>query len=144
MAQGDTPVTPQARRWAKTDLRLKEKLAAMATDANAKLAVAELARRTGVGRNVIYTHHASVLTELRRLRSERAKDVRAKGHGDRQNASVQQMHAKCVEAATQNAVLLRRALDAEARAERAEMRNAQLVKEVARLSKPHPIRDADS
>lgn len=58
MAEQDTPVTPQARRWAKTDLRLKEQLAVMATDANAKLAVAELARRTGVGRNVIYTHHA--------------------------------------------------------------------------------------
>lgn len=144
MAEGDTSTTPQVRRWTKTDLRLKDLVAAMAADADAKLAVAELARRAGVGRNVIYTHHASVLVELRRHRAERLRAARGDGREPRKRASVREMHGKVVEAATQNAVLLRRALEAEARAERAELRNVQLVKELTRLSQPRPIRDADS
>src|SRR3546814_3353633 len=64
--------SPQARRQAKTDARLREALAGLAGNPSAEPTVAALARAAGVGRNIIYTHHAGVLDGLRALQSQRA------------------------------------------------------------------------
>src|SRR3546814_2899095 len=64
--------SPQARRRAKTDARLREALAGLAGNPSAEPTVAALARAAGVGRNIIYTHHAGVLDGLRALQSQRA------------------------------------------------------------------------
>ena len=63
--------TPQARRRANTNARLREALGALAKDPSAAPTVAGLARAAGVGRNIIYTHHADVLDALRELQSQR-------------------------------------------------------------------------
>ena len=63
--------TPQARRRANTDTRLREALGVLAKDPSTAPTVAGLARAAGVGRNIIYTHHAGVLGALRELQSQR-------------------------------------------------------------------------
>ncbi|WP_056769155.1 hypothetical protein [Novosphingobium sp. Leaf2] len=133
--------TPQGRRWGKTDARLREALGAFANDPSTAPTVAALARAAGVGRNIIYTHHAGVLDALRKLQAQRAKDTeRIAGETDRTRTALRDAEGCNVALATHNASLLKRALEAEQRAERLELRNAQLVQELDRIRRPIPIR----
>ncbi|WP_083274934.1 MULTISPECIES: hypothetical protein [Sphingomonadaceae] len=133
--------TPQARRWAKTDARLREALSAFASEPSTAPTVAALARAAGVGRNIIYTHHAGVLATLRGLQAQRAKDTeRIAGQTDRARTALRDAEDRNVALATHNASLLKRAVEAEQRAERLERRNAQLVQELDRIRRPVPIR----
>lgn len=76
--------TPQARRRANTDARLREALGVLANNASTAPTVAGLARAAGVGRNIIYTHHAGVLDALRELQSQREGAAEtAAGEADR-------------------------------------------------------------
>ncbi|WP_069336330.1 hypothetical protein [Sphingobium yanoikuyae] len=133
--------TPQARRRANTNARLREALGALAKDPSAAPTVAGLARAAGVGRNIIYTHHADVLNALRELQSQREGATEmAAGDADRTRSALRHVEAKNIALATHNASLLKRALEAEQRAERLERRNAQLVQELDRIRLPVPIR----
>jgi hypothetical protein len=76
MASEPDVSTPQARRWAKTDARLREALGAFANDPSTAPTVAALARAARVGRNIIYTHHAGVLATLRGLQAKRIAHAR--------------------------------------------------------------------
>ncbi|MFD1104324.1 hypothetical protein [Sphingobium olei] len=135
------PSTPQARRRANTDARLREALGVLAKDPSATLTVAGLARAAGVGRNIIYTHHAGVLDALRELQLQReGASETAAGEADRTRATLHDAIAKNIALATHNASLLKRAVEAEQRAERLERRNAQLVQELDRIRRPVPIR----
>jgi len=135
------PSTPQARRRAKTDARLREALYVLAKDPSATLTVAGLARAAGVGRNIIYTHHSGVLGALRELQSQRKNATEtAAGDADRTRATLREAEARNIALATHNASLLKRAVEAEQRAERLERRNAQLVQELDRIRRPVPIR----
>lgn len=141
MAAETDPVTPQARRRARTDTRLHEALAGLASDPVAAPTVAALARAAGVGRNIIYTHHACVLDELRDLRAKRAVATDAiADHADETRLALRGAESRLLALATQNAGLLKRAVEAEQRAERLERRNAQLVQELDRTRRPVPIR----
>ncbi|AMK20630.1 MULTISPECIES: hypothetical protein [Sphingomonadales] len=133
--------SPQARRRAKTDARLREALAGLAGNPSAEPTVAALARAAGVGRNIIYTHHAGVLDGLRALQSQRAgaNETTAR-EADRTRSALRDAEARSAALATHNASLLKRAVDAEQRAERLERRNAQLVQELDRIRRPIPIR----
>jgi len=80
---------------------------------------------------------SSVLGDLRDLAARRAaaskvgrRDTEADGEEVRRLKNDKQMLA------TQNAGLLRRALDAEERLKRSEDRNAQLLREIAKLRAP--------
>jgi AcrR family transcriptional regulator len=135
------PSTPQARRRANTNARLRAALGVFAKDPSAALTVAGLARAAGVGRNIIYTHHADVLDALRELKSQREGTTQtAAGEADRTRATLHDAIAKNIALATHNAGLLKRAVEAEQRAERLERRNAQLVQELDRIRRPVPIR----
>ena len=80
--------TPQARRRANTNARLREALGVLAKDPSAAPTVAALARAAGVGRNIIYTHHADVLDALRELQSQREGATEmAAGDADRNTGS---------------------------------------------------------
>lgn len=133
--------TPQGRRRANTDARLREALGALGNDPSAAPTVAALARAAGVGRNIIYTHHTAVLDALRELQSLRAGSTEtAATEADHARSALRGAEAKLVALATQNASLLKRAVEAEQRAERLERRNAQLVQELDRIRRPAPIR----
>lgn len=133
--------TPQGRRRAKTEARLREVLGAFANDPSTEVTVAALARAAKVGRNIIYTHHAGVLDDLRELQSRRAHVTeRTAAEADRIRNALRDAEACNAALVTQNASLLNRANEAEQRAERLERRNAQLVQELDRLRRPIPIR----
>jgi hypothetical protein len=133
--------TPKARRRANTNARLREALGALAKDPSAAPTVAGLARAAGVGRNIIYTHHADVLNALRELQSQReGASETATGDAYRARATLHDAIAKNIALATHNACLLKRAVEAEQRAERLERRNSQLVQELDRIRRPVPIR----
>jgi AcrR family transcriptional regulator len=135
------PSTPQARRRANTNARLREALALLAKDPSAAPTVAGLARAAGVGRNIIYTHHSDVLDALRDIQSQREGTTEtAAGEADSTRATLHDAIAKNIALATHNASLLNRAVEAEQRAERLERRNAQLVQELDRIRRPVPIR----
>lgn len=141
MTSESDPSTPQVRRRAKTNARLREALGLLAKDPSVAPTVAGLAGAAGVGRNIIYTHHADVLDALRQLQSlrEGAAETVA-GEADRTRATLLDAIAKNIALATHNASLLKRAVEAEQRAERLERRNAQLVQELDRIRRPVPIR----
>ena len=141
MASATALSSPQARRRAKTDARLREALAGLAGNPSTEPTVAALARAAGVGRNIIYTHHAGVLDALRALQSQRAgASETAAGKADRTRSALRDAEARNTALATHNASLLKRAVDAEQRAERLERRNVQLVQELDRIRRPVPIR----
>lgn len=133
--------TPQARRRANTDARLREALGVLANNSSTAPTVAGLARAAGVGRNIIYTHHAAVLDALRELQSQRGSVAEtAAGEAHRARSALRDTEARNIALATHNASLLKRAVEAEQRAERLERRNAQLVQELDRMRRPVPIR----
>ncbi|QPI75526.1 hypothetical protein [Sphingobium sp. Cam5-1] len=133
--------TPQARRRANTDARLHQALAGLADDPSTTPTVAALARAAGVGRNIIYTHHAGVLAALRELQSQRASAAETTVGDDHcARSALRDADARILALATQNAGLLKRAIEAEQRAERLERRNAQIVQELDRIRRPVPIR----
>ena len=68
--QSDT--TPQARRRARTAVRLREALAHLLRDGSRRPTVAALAREAGIGRNAIYANHRTILNELRQAPMEPA------------------------------------------------------------------------
>src|SRR3546814_16946236 len=96
--------SPQARRRAKTDARLREALAGLAGNPSAEPTVAALARAAGVGRNIIYTHHAGVLDGLRALQSQRAgaNETTAR-EADRTRSALRDAEARSAALATHNA-----------------------------------------
>lgn len=89
MTSESDPSTPQARRRANTNARLREALGVLAKDPSAAPTVAGLARAAGVGRNIIYTHHAGVLDALRELQSQREGTTEtAAGEADRTRSAL--------------------------------------------------------
>ena len=75
------------------------------------------------------------------LQSQRASAAEtAVGEADRTRSAFRDTEARNIALATHNASLLKRAVEAEQRAERLERRNAQLVQELDRMRRPVPIR----
>lgn len=87
--------------------------------------VAALSREAGVARNAIYTSHRGCLEELRQLAAGGTASTK---HGLK-DTDRQALETRIRRLATDNAVLLKRALDAERRAERLERRCAALLKQ---------------
>jgi membrane-bound lytic murein transglycosylase B len=111
--------------------------------AAARLTVAALAREAEVGRNAIYANHRDVLDDLARARQrQRSPDSRpaAEDRITEQRRLIDDMQYQLRQLATENAGLLRRAIEAERRAERAERRSAQLTKEIGSLQRPTMLR----
>jgi hypothetical protein len=107
------------------------------------LTVAALAREAGVARNAIYTNHRGVLDELAQARMRKT----VPDHLDsteqkitKQRAVVVDMQIQIRQLATENAGLLRRAVEAELLAERADRRSAQLTRQIDALRRPAILR----
>jgi hypothetical protein len=134
--------TPQARRRARTAERLREALARLLHDGSRRPTVAALAREAGVGRNAIYANHSAILDELHRA-ATRHGDSRLESDTDRgleHRRVIAELKDQLRQLATQNAALLKRALDAEAKAARLDRRAAQLTREIDEMRRPVPLR----
>jgi hypothetical protein len=92
--------------------------------------VARLAREAGVARNAIYTNHRVIIDALRQAEAEQQVPSRLETWRDKlaqQRAVIDTLTIQQRRLATENAALLKRALDAEAQAERHRRQHARLL-----------------
>lgn len=130
--------TPQARRRARVEQRLRDALTTLRSDPNLPLTAAALARLAGISRNTLYANHRVVLDELRELRPPRASLPDPTAHQSAE-PTLSSLKAQMITMTTQNAGLLQRALTAERRADQLESRNAQLVRQLRKLGPPTSV-----
>jgi hypothetical protein len=141
--QSDSSATPQARRRARTEARLREALTRLRHDGARRPTVAELAREAGVSRNAIYASHGAILAELRRAATRQGVFSKAESDADRardRRRFIAELKNQLRRLATENAGLLKRALDAEASAARLDRRITQLSRELDEMRRPIPLR----
>jgi hypothetical protein len=141
--QSDASATPQARRRARTEARLREALARLLHDGSRRPTVAALAREAGVGRNAIYANHRTILDELRQAATRPGTGSQLESDADRgleHRRVIAGLKNQLRQLATQNAALLKRALDAEAKTARLDRRAAQLTREIDEIRRPVPLR----
>ncbi len=136
--------TPQQKRRDATREELKAALARLVASGHPRrLSVAVLAREAGVGRNAIYANHADVIAELRRAARERglAQPVMEKPSAVADwRAVAADLRGQNQLLATENARLLKRALDAEQAAARSEKEAAALRVELRKTGEPVRVR----
>jgi hypothetical protein len=136
--------TPQQKRRDATREELKAALARLVASGHPRrLSVAVLAREAGVGRNAIYANHADVIAELRRAAGERglAQPVMEKPSAVADwRAVAADLRGQNQLLATENARLLKRALDAEQAAARSEKQAAALRVELRKTGEPVRVR----
>jgi hypothetical protein len=145
-----TAKNPHDRRMQATAAKLRAALDRLAGDSGGPptasirhLTVAELAREAGVGRNAIYANHRDILDELARFRERQPVPGRIATMVDKvaeQRVVIDDMQCQIRQLATENAGLMRRAIEAERQADRAERRSAQLTKELDRHRRPTLLR----
>lgn len=107
-----------------------------------RLTVATLAREARVGRNAIYANHRSIIDELRRASDRKVVPEKLAAWEDKlaqQRALIQVLQIEERRMVTENAVLLKRILDAETEVERQKRHNARLIAERDRAAKPVPL-----
>jgi len=141
--QSDASATPQARRHARTEARLREALARLLHDGSRRPTVAALAREAGVGRNAIYANHRAILDELRQAATRPGISSHVESDTDRgleHRRVIAGLKNQLRQLATQNAALLKRALNAEAKAVRLDRRASQLTREIDEMHRPVPLR----
>ncbi|WP_136659228.1 hypothetical protein [Nitratireductor sp. XY-223] len=107
-----------------------------------RLTVATLAREARVGRNAIYTNHRSIIEELHRANDRKVVPEKLAAWEDKlaqQRSLIQVLQIEERRLVTENAVLLKRTLKAEAEVERQKRHNARLIAERDRAMKPVPL-----
>lgn len=136
--------TPQQKRRDATREELKAALARLVASGHPRrLSVAVLSREAGVGRNAIYANHADVIAELRRAARQRvlAQPVVEKPSAVANwRAVAADLRGQNQLLATENARLLKRALDAEQAAARSEKQAAALRVELRKTGEPVRVR----
>lgn len=133
-------LNPYEKRLQETDRKLRDALDrlvkgtphdATLQERRYKLSVASLAREAGVARNAIYTNHRAMIEALRHAAQQRVVPSKLESWDDKlaqQRAVIEVLKTEQRRLATENAALLKRAIDAEAAA-RHERQNARLLKE---------------
>ncbi|WP_439397126.1 hypothetical protein ACRQ5Q_08710 [Bradyrhizobium sp. PMVTL-01] len=104
-----------------------------------RLTVAALAREAHVGRNAIYANHRDILDDLNRARQRQRVPDRITTIEERiaeQRNAIEDMQQQIRQLATDNAGLMRRAIEAERRADRADRRCVQLTKDSIAIAAP--------
>jgi len=143
----DKASTPHDRRRQGTERRLRaalERLASGSPNHSSlrgrpyRLTVVTLAREARVARNTIYTNHRSILGELNRGSHQGAPPTRP-GPEQRMaelGALIEQLQQQKRQIVTENAALLKRAIDAEKIVDRLKKQNIELVQELAVARQP--------
>ena len=94
------------------------------------LTVATLARESGVARNTIYTNHRAIIDDLHAIRGDPIKPVTTwQGKLEELRDLIRTMKQEQRRLVSENALLLQRALTAEAEAHRHQRHNARLIAE---------------
>lgn len=134
-------LNPYEKRLQETDRKLRDALDrlvkgaprdAASQERRYQLSVASLAREAGVARNAIYTNHRAMIEALRHAAQQRVVPSKLESWEDKlaqQRAVIDVLKTEQRRLATENAALLKRAIDAEAVASRHERQNARLLKE---------------
>jgi hypothetical protein len=132
-------LNPYERRRQETDRKLRDALDRMIKgtprDASLQqrsytLSVASLAREAGVARNAIYTNHRAMIDALRQAAQQRVVPSKLESWEDKlaqQRAVIDVLKTEQRRLVTENAALLKRAIDAEAAATRHQRQNARLI-----------------
>ena len=134
-------LNPYEERRQETDRKLRDALDRMikGTPRDApmqqrsyQLSVASLAREAGVARNAIYTNHRAMIDALRQAAQQRVVPSKLESWEDKlaeQRAVIEVLKTEQRRLVTENAALLKRAIDAETTAARHERQNVRLLKE---------------
>lgn len=104
-----------------------------------RLSVAGLAREAGVARNAIYTNHRAMIDALRQEAQQRVVPSKLESWEDKlaqQRAVIDVLKTEQRRLVTENAGLLKRAIDAEAHAARHQRQNARLLEQQERGTRP--------
>jgi len=137
--QVDKAVSKYDKRLGNTHRRLSDALERLITGrlndqaqqkTQNRFAVATLAREAGVGRNAIYTNHRALLDQLRQAAlNVSPKPTQREETLVEQRTTIEALKLNERRMITENAVLLKRALDSEAQADRHRKQNARLLTE---------------
>jgi hypothetical protein len=127
MARDAVPSQYERRRQA-TERRLREALERLQVDGG-RLSVARLAREAKVARNAIYTNHIGIIKALEQVKQHRELRTPVRGTSllAQQRAEIEALKEERRLLVTENAALMKRALDSEAAAARHARRNAELI-----------------
>jgi hypothetical protein len=146
------PLTPHDRRMRATAEKLRAALDRLvcgtperpaSRHSAHRLTVAALAREAGVARNAIYTNHRDILDELGQAQRRGTVHDRLDSTEQKiaeQRAVIDDMQIQIRQLATENAGLLRRAVEAERLTESADRRSAQLTRQIDALRRPVALR----
>ena len=146
-----TKSSPYKQRLEQTEARLRDALERLRKSRPShplhrhgfRLTVATLAREAGVGRNAIYTNHRAFIDELQTITGDPLKPLMSwQDKLDELHALLRAMKQEERRLVTENALLLQRALSAEAEAERCRRHHARLVTERDAALRPVPITSA--
>lgn len=144
-------LTPHEKRLRNTYRKLREALERLVKGLpthpdlqkrSYRLTVTTLAREARVGRNAIYTNHRPIIEELRRASERTIIPEKLAAWEDKlaqQRALIQVLQIEERRMVTENAVLLKRILEAETEVERQKRHNARLIAERDRTMKPVPL-----
>jgi hypothetical protein len=144
-------LTPHEKRLRNTDRKLREALERLVKGLpthpdlqkrSYRLTIATLAREAHVGRNAIYANHRSMIDELRRASDRKIVPDKLAPWEDKlaqQRSLIQVLQLEERRMVTENAVLLKRILEAETEVERQKRHNARLITERDRAVKPVPL-----
>ncbi|WP_073664740.1 hypothetical protein [Pseudomonas aeruginosa] len=141
-------LNPYEKRRQETDRKLRDALDRLIKgtprDASLKhrsdqLSVASLAREAGVARNAIYTNHRATIDALRRAAQQRVVPSKLERWEDKlaeQRVVIDVLKIEQRRLVTDNAALLKRAIDAETAAARHQRQNDRLLKERDEVLQP--------
>ena len=141
-------LNPYEKRRQETDRKLRDALDRMIKgtphDASLQqrsytLGVASLAREADVARNAIYTNHRAMIDALRQAAQQRVVPSKLESWEDKlaeQRAVIEVLKTEQRRLATENAALLKRAIDAETAAARHQRQNDRLLKERGAAHRP--------
>lgn len=150
-AGGMPNLTPHEKRLRNTNRKLRDALERLVKGLPThpdlqkqpyRLTVATLAREARVGRNAIYTNHRSMIDELRRANDHKIIPDKLEVWEDKlaqQRSLIQVLQIEERRLVTENAVLLKRILDAETEVDRQKRHNARLIAERDHAARPVPL-----
>ncbi len=133
----DAAPSQYERRRQATERKLREALERLQAEGG-RLSVARLAREAKVARNAIYTNHLGIIDALQQAHRQRAArtPMRRVSLPEHQHTEIEALKQERQWLVTENAALLKRALDAEAAAAQQARHNARLVQEWDQRNRP--------
>jgi hypothetical protein len=122
------PLTCYEKRRASTEARLRAAVEKLEQSGRAPISVSALARESGVSRAAIYNNHRTILAALNCRPPRDANAPPPRASKEPSALAVTELAADLQKLAGENALLLKRALDAEQQVTRLSRRIAELLR----------------